>query len=215
MIAFNTLGQAAYEELRREIIADVEQLREAAYFDSASDGSKATIGYGYNLAEGTIREAVFTALGMGLARPLTPDQLAQERDFRDRITHIVTRNQDADNTPITDDAQLQAAINAVMAERATYFSEQGITVEHSTFEFDDRDEALEVFDVAARAFEAEVNRWIYNEASDFNDCRSENDTDSCAFENAANLGTPLWSIGEPFGGYKELPERKALDDTSG
>lgn len=74
MITLDGLSELEYSKLRLEVIKDVEQLSLTAYFDSAHGEPRASIGYGYNLAEESILNEVLDALGMSLDR-IIPEYL--------------------------------------------------------------------------------------------------------------------------------------------
>ena len=95
------LSEAAYRDLRFDLIHRVEGVRREPYFDSAHDGPKPTIGIGFNLRDAAVRTQVLSAFGLDTGAHAATVQKLQQL---------------LDDTSIHEAATLQQQLDAVMAQ---------------------------------------------------------------------------------------------------
>ncbi|HWR76233.1 MAG TPA: hypothetical protein VN283_03355 [Thiobacillus sp.] len=149
MLTYRNLTQSAYDALRYQTLLNVEETgdpKEIAYLDSKGIP---TIGIGFNLRSGNVRDAVLTKFGI----KVNAAQGTPERQYIDQIKSIL-------NTSYANAADLNAALNAVMNTR---FNDTNIAAEdrtRSSFQFLNDTEIRSVFDGLIGSFEGQVDGWL-------------------------------------------------------
>ncbi len=141
MLNFNALSSAEYENLRFSLILQMEgsgSVRLAPFLDQIDGNNIPTMGAGFNLQVNFVLTAVLRQLGLSRLS-------ADDAPFIQSIENIVT------NPPSTS-AQLQADLDAVMANRAA-----ALGGGRTSFTFQNDQEVKTVFDEIAVDFEDRIN----------------------------------------------------------
>lgn len=155
---FHVLDQSTYEEKRLDFIKSVEGIELEPYLDTATPPIP-TIGYGYNLQIEAIRDLTIITIFYPSGDQTT--LLGQDAAFAQDIELAVGQTYSSNGA-------LRSALDAIMEERATYWTNAvaaNPSLNHpqetrSTFSFSNEAEMDSVFNVAVETYENRVDAWL-------------------------------------------------------
>lgn len=153
---YSELNEERYQQLRYDAIVNAEENGDPKEFPYLDSQGIPTIGVGFNLQSQNVREAVLAAFG------LDPNSTnLSEQSYVTQIANAVSQTYGG-TTQAERDAALQAALNAIMFNRANDDSVPAPAsgIKRDSFTFTDESEIRNVFDTLIGQYEAAVDEWL-------------------------------------------------------
>ena len=151
----STAGTTAYNDLRYQILVNVEENgdpKKPPYLDSRGNP---TIGIGFNLREPSVRTEVLRGLGFKVDNPSTP-----ERQYMNEIEAKINANYSSYPSRAAATRALQTDLDQIMGRRHNDGAIPAANRTHATFKFDNNEEIRTVFDKLIKQYETKVDDWL-------------------------------------------------------